>query len=324
MSMSELHYEKQHVSEKFQGIKASRFSQELYSPKQNHFLAVLPVNDYVRLLPHMELVSMSVGEVIQEAGMQIDWVYFPITSVVCLGYITENGASPAVGLVGNDGFVGVAYAMGSDSSSTRAVVQSAGLGYRIRASLLKKELQRNGEVLRMALLYSQAFITQVSQTAVCNRLHSVDQQLCRWLLMSMDRLTSNDIHLTHELIANMLGVRREGVTQAAGKLQAKGFIQYSRGKIRILDRAGIEAEVCECYNVVNKEYQRLLPRKPEIPQALPQTRKIAASAARVTSITARTQDAPATVKAGSSTLVAEELISRDNSRSSDRRYARLS
>ncbi len=309
--MSELQYPSQYASEKFQGVKATRFSQDLYSPKQNHFMAVLPVNDYVRMLPHMELVSMSVGEVVQEAGMPIEWIYFPITSVVCLGYITENGASPAVGLVGNEGFVGTAFVMGSESSSTRAVVQSAGLGYRIRASLVKKELQRNGEFMRMALLYCQAFITQISQTAVCNRLHSVDQQLCRWLLMSMDRLAVNEIHLTHELIANMLGVRREGVTQAAGKLQAKGYIQYSRGKIRILDRAGIESEVCECYGVVNSEYVRLLPRKPQVPVALPQTRKIAASAARVTSINSRSQEA---------SLIAEGAARKNNDDS--QRYAR--
>lgn len=309
--MSELQYPSQYASEKFQGVKATRFSQDLYSPKQNHFMAVLPVNDYVRMLPHMELVSMSVGEVVQEAGMPIEWIYFPITSVVCLGYITENGASPAVGLVGNEGFVGTAFVMGSESSSTRAVVQSAGLGYRIRASLVKKELQRNGEFMRMALLYCQAFITQISQTAVCNRLHSVDQQLCRWLLMSMDRLAVNEIHLTHELIANMLGVRREGVTQAAGKLQAKGYIQYSRGKIRILDRVGIESEVCECYGVVNSEYVRLLPRKPQVPVALPQTRKIAASAARVTSINSRSQEA---------SLIAEGAARKNNDDS--QRYAR--
>jgi len=311
--MSELQYQSQYVSEKFQGVKATRFSQDLYSPKQNHFMAVLPVNDYVRMLPHMELVSMSVGEVLQEAGMPIEWIYFPITSVVCLGYITENGASPAVGLVGHEGFVGTAFVMGSESSSTRAVVQSAGLGYRIRASLVKKELQRNGEFMRMALLYCQAFITQISQTAVCNRLHSVDQQLCRWLLMSMDRLAFNEIHLTHELIANMLGVRREGVTQAAGKLQAKGYIQYSRGKIRIIDRAGIESEVCECYGVVNHEYARLLPRKPQVPVALPQTRKIAATAARVTSITARSQEA---------NLIAEGAARNGNDDAQGARYAR--
>jgi CRP-like cAMP-binding protein len=155
--------------------------------------------------------------------------------------------------------------MGSDSSSTLATVQSSGVGYRIRANILKRELQRNGEVLRAALLYTQAFVTQISQTAVCNRFHSVDQQLCRWLLMNRDRLASDEIHLTHELIANMLGVRREGITQAAGKLQAKGLIKYSRGKIHILDREGIEKEVCECYAVVKKEYARLLPHKNALP-----------------------------------------------------------
>lgn len=257
----------QKTFEKFPLPKSASFTKELNSPKHNHLLAALPANEYLRLLPNMELIQMKVGDVLQEASMPIEWIYFPTTSVVCLGYITESGSLPAVGIVGNDGFVGVAYIMGSDSSSTLATVQSSGVGYRIRASILKKELQRNGEILRIALLYTQAFVTQVSQTAVCNRFHSVEQQLCRWLLMSRDRLASSEIHLTHELIANMLGVRREGVTQAAGKLQAKGLIQYSRGKIHILDREGMEKEVCECYGVVSKEYARLLPRKNAMPLA---------------------------------------------------------
>lgn len=318
--MSELYSSTQHISaEKFSVAKNSRFAQDLNSPKHNHLLASLPANDYVRLLPHMELVNMKMGDVLQEAGVQIDWIYFPTTSVVCLGYITENGSSPAVGLAGNDGFIGIACVMGSDSSSTRAVVQSAGVGYRIRASLLKKELQRNGELMRVALLYAQAFVTQVSQTAVCNRFHSVDQQLCRWLLMSMDRLASNEIHLTHEWIATMLGVRREGVTQAAGKLQAKGLIQYSRGKIRILDREAIEAEVCECYAVVNKEYERLLQRKFYV--QLPQTQKIAVGQVRLTQVAAR----PGTT-AATKDLARRDLVARENSSSTydTRRFARLS
>jgi CRP-like cAMP-binding protein len=267
--MSELYSSSvaQQKFEKFSLPKSSNFAKELNSPKYNHLLAALPANDYLRLLPNMELIQMKVGDVLQEASMPIEWIYFPTTSVVCLGYITENGSFPAVGIVGNDGFVGVAYVMGSESSPTLATVQSSGVGYRIRASILKKELQRNGELLRIALLYAQTFVTQISQTAVCNRFHSVDQQLCRWLLMSRDRLASSEMHLTHELIANMLGVRREGVTQAAGKLQAKGLIQYSRGKIHILDREGMEKEVCECYAVVSKEYARLLPRKNAMPLA---------------------------------------------------------
>jgi len=305
----------QNSFEKFPVMKASRFGQELNSPKHNHLLASLPANDYVRVLPHMELVNMKVGDVLQEAGVPIEWIYFPTTSVVCLGYITENGSSPAVGLAGNDGFVGIACIMGSDSSSTRAVVQSAGVGYRIRASLLKKELQRNGEFLRVSLLYAQAFVTQVSQTAVCNRLHSVDQQLCRWLLMCMDRLGTNQIHLTHEWIATMLGVRREGVTQAAGKLQAKGYIQYSRGKIRILDRDAIEEEVCECYAVVNNEYERLLQRKFCVQVPAPQ--KIAAGKAQLTHIGSR-GSMPV-----SKNLAAEQLVAREGSGYADRNYARV-
>lgn len=255
----------QKTLEKFPLPKSANVAQGLHSPKHNYLLAALPANDYLRLLPHMELIQMKVGDVLQEASMPIEWIYFPTTSVVCLGYITESGSLPAVGIVGNDGFISVAYILGSESSSTLATVQSSGVGYRIRASIFKKELQKNGEILRIALLYAQAFVTQISHTAVCNRFHSVDQQLCRWLLMSRDRLASSEMHLTHELIANMLGVRREGITQAAGKLQAKGLIQYSRGKIHILDREGLEKEVCECYAVVSKEYNRLLPRKNALP-----------------------------------------------------------
>lgn len=263
--------------QKFPTVKNFRSSQILHSPKHNHLLAALPVNDYVRLLPHMELVQMKVGDVIYEAGMPIEWIYFPTTSVVCLAYITENGSLSAVGITGNDGLVGIAYIMGSNSSSNFATVQSTGVGYRIRASLIKKELQRSSELMRISLLYSQTLLTQVLQTAVCNRLHSVDQQLCRWLLMSRDRLSSDEMHLTHELIANMLGVRREGITQAAGKLRDKGLIKYSRGKITILDRVALEKEVCECYDVVSKEYARLLPRKNNVPLA--QTQKVVAVSA---------------------------------------------
>jgi len=301
------------------GVSETRFSQDLHSPKHNQLLASLPVNDYVRLLPHMELVTMSVGDVVQDAGVPIEWIYFPTTSVVCLGYITENGASPAVGLIGKDGFVGLAFVMGSSTASTRAVVQSAGVGYRIRASLLKKELQKNGELLRVSLLFSQAFVTQISQTAVCNRLHAVDQQLCRWLLMSMDRLDSDEIFLTHELIANMLGVRREGITQAAGKLQSKGLIQYSRGKIRILDRQAIEAEVCECYAVVSKEYARLMPQKVHTAIPFSHTQRIVVKHSPVTNITSRAPDSAKTKKAASSKSAAH---SRSNEEVFHNRFAR--
>lgn len=302
----------QNSLEKSPVSKTARFRQDLHSPKHNHLLAALPANDYVRLLPHMELVNMKVGDVLQEAGVPIEWIYFPTTSVVCLGYITENGSSPAVGLTGSEGFVGIACVMGSDSASTRAVVQNDGVGYRIRASLLKKELQRNGEFLRVALLYAQAFVTQISQTAVCNRLHSVDQQLCRWLLMCMDRLESNQINLTHEWIATMLGVRREGVTQAAGKLQAKGYIQYSRGKIRILDREAIEDEVCECYAVVNDEYERLLKRN--FYMQMPKAYNLSASHMRLTHVNGN-------AKPAAKGLAAEQLVARKTT-SSYSTYAR--
>lgn len=264
-------------------LKASHFRKEMHSPKHNHLLDALPINDYVRLLHQLELVHMSAGEVLHETGQEIEWIYFPTTSIVCLEYITESGSSPAVSITGSDGLVGIACVMGSNSSSTRAVVQNDGIGYRIRASAFKKELQKNGELNRIALLYSMAFITQVSQTAVCNRLHSVDQKLCRWLLMCMDRLQSYQIPLTQGLIASMLGVRREGITQAARKLQDKGYIRYSRGKILILDRRALEDEVCECYAVVNTEYERLLHRNVtmQIPQHSPKT---AASHMRLTRI----------------------------------------
>lgn len=276
---------------------ATHRMQELHSPKHNHLLASLPVNVYLRLLSDMELVKMTVGDVVQDADCAIDWIYFPTTSVVSTGYITENGSSPAVALTGHDGFVGTAYVMGSSHSSTRAVVQSAGVGYRIRASLIKKELQRNGDLLNVLMLYIQSFLTQVSQTAVCNRLHTVDQQLCRWLLMSADRLASQEIYLTHELIANMLGVRREGVTQAAGKLQNKGFIQYSRGRIFILDREAIERSACECYGVAKKEYQRLLPRKAHSDIPLSNTQKLVVRHSSLTSIQSCYEDKAKTLNA---------------------------
>lgn len=241
-------------------MQSSIASAELNSPKQNHLLASLPANDYCRLLPHLELYALGAEEVLHEAGMPFEWIYFPTTAVVCIGYLTENGAMPSVGLVGKDGLVGLPCIMGSDCSTSYATAQSAGFAYRIKAQHLKKELYNRGELLRITLLYSQLFLTQISQTAVCNRLHSVDQQLCRYLLMSSDLLGKNDIYLTHEFIANMLGVRREGITQSAGKLQQKSLIRYSRGKIQIIDKEGLKAEVCECYSVVTSERNRLMPK----------------------------------------------------------------
>ena len=229
------------------------------NPKQNHLLAALPAPDYARLLPDLEPIAMPLGWVVYESGGQIGYVYFPTTSIVSLLYVIENGASAEIAIAGSEGLVGISLFMGGESTPSRAVVQSAGEGYRVKASVLKKEFALGGELQHLALRYTQALITQMAQTAVCNRHHTLDQQLCRWLLLSMDRLPGNGLKMTQELIANMLGVRREGVTVAAGDLQAAGLIHYSRGHIIILDRAGLEQRVCECYAVVKKEFDRLLP-----------------------------------------------------------------
>jgi len=229
------------------------------SPKKNHLLAALPDQDYQRLLPDLELISMSLGWVVYESGVHLGYMYFPTTCIVSLLYVTENGASAEIAIVGNEGLVGIALFMGGESTPSRGVVQSAGAGYRLKASVLKREFALGGELHHLALRYTQALITQMAQTAACNRHHTVDQQLCRWLLLSMDRLAGNELKMTQELIANMLGVRREGVTEAAGKLQAAGLIHYSRGHITILDRMGLERGACECYDVVRKEFGRLLP-----------------------------------------------------------------
>jgi CRP-like cAMP-binding protein len=229
-----------------------------HSPTQNKILAVLPEAVKEQLLPHVELIPMPLGWAALEGGHKSSYVYFPTTSIVSLLYVTENGASAEIAMTGNDGVVGIAMFMGGDSTPTRAVVQSAGYGYRLRADVLKAEFNRGGALQHILLRYTQALITQMAQTAVCNRHHSVDQQLCRWLLLSLDRLPGNDLKMTQELIANMLGVRREGVTESAGKLQEDGLIRYSRGHITVLDRPGIEARVCECYPVVKNEYDRLL------------------------------------------------------------------
>ena len=202
---------------------------------------------------------MGLGDVLYEPGIKLRYVYFPITSIVSLLYVMEDGASAEIAIVGNEGILGISLFMGGDTTPSRAVVQSAGHGFRLKAEFLKNEFDRFGTAMHLLLRYTQALITQMAQTAVCNRHHSVDQQLCRWLLLSLDRLASNELSMTQELIANMLGVRREGVTEAAGKLQAAGLIRYSRGKISVLDRPGIEARSCECYEVVKKEFDRLLP-----------------------------------------------------------------
>jgi CRP-like cAMP-binding protein len=232
-----------------------------HTPKQNHLLDALPAEDYARLLPNLEPIAMPLGWALYESGGHMGYLYFPTTSIVSLLYVLENGASAEIAITGNEGLVGISLFMGGESTLSRAVVQSAGHGYRLRASVLKSEFSLGGQLQHLALRYTQALITQMAQTAVCNRHHSVDQQLCRWLLLSLDRLASNELLMTQELIANMLGVRREGVTEAAGKLQAAGLIHYSRGKITVLDRAKLEQRACECYGVVKKEFDRLLPYK---------------------------------------------------------------
>jgi len=236
------------------------------NPKQNHLLAALPMPDYARLSSELEPIAMPLGWVVYESGGHIGYVYFPTTSIVSLLYVIESGASAEIAIAGNEGLVGISLFMGGESTPSRAVVQSAGEGYRVRASVLKKEFALGGELQHLALRYTQALITQMAQTAVCNRHHTLDQQLCRWLLLSMDRLPGNELKMTQELIANMLGVRREGVTVAAGDLQAAGLIHYSRGHIIILDRAGLEQRVCECYAVVKKEFDRLLPYRLPLPR----------------------------------------------------------
>jgi CRP-like cAMP-binding protein len=230
-----------------------------HTPKQNHLLAALPAADYERLLADLELVSLPLGWAVYESGGHLGYLYFPTDSIVSLLYVMENGASAEIAVTGNDGVVGIALFMGGESTPNRAVVQSAGYAYRLSAAVLKREFEHGGPLQHLLLRYTQALITQMAQTAVCNRHHSVEQQLCRWLLLSLDRLSSNELTMTQELIANMLGVRREGVTEAAGKLQAAGLIEYSRGKITVLDRPKLEKQVCECYAVVKREMERLLP-----------------------------------------------------------------
>ncbi len=227
--------------------------------KRNHLLAALPEAEWQRLSPHLEPTSMPLGQVLYESGRTLSHVYFPTDAIVSLLYVMENGASAEIAVVGHEGIVGISLFMGGESTPSRAVVQSAGQGFRLRAQVIKDEFERAGPVMHLLLRYTQALITQMAQTAVCNRHHTLDQQLCRWLLLSLDRLQGSDLVMTQELIANMLGVRREGVTEGALKLQKAGLIHYSRGHVTILDRAGLEQRTCECYAVVKKEYDRLLP-----------------------------------------------------------------
>jgi CRP-like cAMP-binding protein len=233
----------------------------LNGSRKNQLLAALPDIEWQRWLPQLESVDMPLGLVLYESGATLSHVYFPTTAIVSLLYVMENGASAEIAVVGNEGIVGISLFMGGESTPSRAVVQSAGKGFRLKAQVVKEEFNRAGPVLHLLLRYTQALITQMAQTAVCNRHHSLDQQLCRWLLLSLDRLQDNELVMTQELIANMLGVRREGVTEAALKLQQDGLIRYARGRITVLDRPAIERRTCECYAVVHKEYQRLLPLK---------------------------------------------------------------
>ena len=230
-------------------------------PRTNDLLAALPAQEFDRWLPQLEPVTLKLGQVLYESGKRMSHVYFPTSAIVSLLYVLEDGASAEIAVVGHEGVVGISLFMGGESTPSRAVVQSAGQGFRLRGQAVKDEFERAGPVMHLMLRYTQALITQMSQTAVCNRHHTLDKQLCRWLLLSLDRLTGNELVMTQELIANMLGVRREGVTEAALKLQADGLISYARGHITVLDRQALEERTCECYAVVKHEYDRLLPAR---------------------------------------------------------------
>jgi CRP-like cAMP-binding protein len=237
---------------------------EAHDPRDNYLLAALPEVDFERVRSNLKLVALPLGEVLYESGSRQRQVYFPSTAIVSLLYMMADGASAEIAVVGNEGIIGVSLFMGGETTPSRAVVQSAGYAYRLPGKLLKEEFTRGGAMQHLLLRYTQALLTQMAQTAVCNRHHSLDQQLCRWLLLSLDRLSGNELVMTQELIANMLGVRREGVTEAAGNLQSAGLIKYSRGHITVLDRGGLEGRTCECYAVVKKEFDRLLPRETEL------------------------------------------------------------
>jgi len=228
-------------------------------PQHNHLLAALSADIYNRLFTHLELIALPLGMVLYESGDTLRHVYFPTDAIVSLLYVMESGASAEISVVGNEGIIGISLFMGGESTTSRAIVQSEGYCYRLKSQYLKDEFNRHGELMQLMLRYTQALLTQMAQTAVCNRHHSIEQQLCRWLLLSLDRLPDNKLVMTQELIANMLGVRREGVTDAAGKLQKQGVIEYSRGHITVIDRPKLELLSCECYAVVKKETDRLLP-----------------------------------------------------------------
>ena len=228
------------------------------TPKQNHLLAALPAEIFERIAPHLELTSMPLGEVLYESGGQLQYVYFPTTAIVSLHYLLESGASAEIAGVGNEGVLGISIFMGGNTTPSLATVQTGGCGYRLKRLLMMEEFNRAGPMMHLMLRYTQALMTQISQTAVCNRHHSIEQQLCRWLLLTLDRLPSQELTITQELIAGMLGVRREGITEAAGNLQRAGLISYRRGHITVLDRSELESHTCECYQVVKKEFHRLL------------------------------------------------------------------
>lgn len=228
-----------------------------HQPNRNHLLAALPATEFERLKPHLELVHLPLGDVLCESGGRLSHVYFPTSTIISLHYILENGASSEIAGVGNEGMLGISLFMGGETTPSWATVQTDGYGYRLKAAIMMQEFNSGGPVQRLLLRYAQALITQISQTAVCNRHHTIEQQLCRWLLLTLDRLNSEELIMTQELIASMLGVRREGITEAAGKLQQAGIIRYRRGHITVLDRAGLSAHVCECYDVVKKEFERL-------------------------------------------------------------------
>lgn len=230
----------------------------LPNPSQNHLLAALPAAEFEALAPHLHLVPLALGQMLYEPGEQLQHAYFPVSAIISLHYVTESGASAESAGVGNEGMLGVSLFMGGDTTPSSAVVQTAGYAYRLERRLLKQEFARGGLLQRLLLRYTQALMTQMSQTAVCNRHHSVEQQLCRWLLLTLDRLPGDELVMTQELVAGMLGVRREGITEVAGRLQTAGIIRYRRGHISILNRAGLEAQACECYSVVSKELKRLL------------------------------------------------------------------
>ena len=227
-------------------------------PTDNQLLAALPDSEFAHFAAHLELVTLAAGEVLYESGGQLKHVYFPTTAIVSLLYVLQNGGTAEIAMVGNEGILGISLFMGGETTPSRAVVQRGGSGYRLRADLIKLEFNRAGALLRLLLRYTQALITQMMQTAVCNRHHSVEQQLCCWLLLCLDRMSTNSLTMTQEVIANLLGVRREGVTEAAGRLQRDGLIQYSRGQIEVLNRLGLEHAACECYGVVKLEFDRLL------------------------------------------------------------------